>query len=77
MITFAPNTNFSRNKRIRYGDIDFWIETSCYKKNYYCRFKIIDWNTKSVKHDVFKLSNRKQYLNYKNKILSLLSASFQ
>lgn len=68
MISFSPDTNFKRNNRIVWKIIRFFKDNG----NYYIYYKYIDWTIKDIKMKTLKFNSRSQYLNYKNKISSLL-----
>ena len=67
-VSFSPDTNFDRNTNERVKNIRFYKETNCFRNKYYVSFKYIDWSCKSVKHNHYRLKNKKDFLNYKNKL---------
>jgi hypothetical protein len=68
-VSFSPETNFDYpNNNIHYKKIRFSKENNCFRNKYYVSFKYIDWRCKSVKHKNYRLKNKKDYLNYKNKL---------
>jgi len=67
-VYFSPETNFKRNNRIVWKYIKFYNK----RKDYYVYYKYVDWVDKNVVEKTLKFNSRSEYLNYKNKISSML-----
>jgi hypothetical protein len=68
MISFSPDTNFKINNRIVWKNIRFYNK----RKDYYMYYKYVDWVEKNVVEKTLKFNSHTEYLNYKNKISSLV-----